>query len=82
MKNTPYLKQYNEDGTPIPLKQDYLNEFPNRRQRKSDARKKRFFGNGKNFPLTVLHNSKFLRLRQIETDKEGKIKTIEHYIPR
>lgn len=82
MKNIPYLKQYNEDGTEIPLKQNYLNKFPNRRQRKADEKKKRFFGNGKNHPLTVLHNAKFLRFRQIEKDKEGKVKTIEHYLPR
>jgi hypothetical protein len=81
MTNTPYVKQYNEDGTLIPLKQSYLNDFPNRRQRKSEVKKKRFFGNGKNRPLTVLPTGKFLRFRQAEKDKNGNVKFIEHYIP-
>jgi len=78
--NIPYKKQFNPDGTPIELKENYINEFPNRKQRRQHKNKPAFFGNGKNFPLTVnaMPPIKYKRVRQIEKDKDGNRKTIEH----
>ena len=78
--NIPYVKQFNPDGTPIELKENYINEFPNRKQRREHKNKPAFFGNGKNFPLTVTPTAKYKRVRQIEKDKDGNRKTIEHYL--
>lgn len=79
MKNTPYIKEYNTEGVLTnPIKGAYINQFPTRKNRR--VSKERFFGNGKNTPLTIFKNSKFLRVRQIIKGNEGKKKTIEHYI--
>lgn len=81
MKNTPYRKQVDQSGVLLnPIKDVYLSQTPNRSYRRK--RKQRFFGNGKNTPLTVYPRAKYLRVRQVEFDKEGKKKTIEHYLLR
>jgi len=79
MKNTPYVKQYDENGIAIPIT-GYVNQFPNRKQRREHKNRPAFFGNGKNFPLTIVKVAKYKRVRQIEFDKEGNKKIIEHYL--
>jgi hypothetical protein len=39
--NTPYVKQYDSDGTPLPLIGDYLNSGYNRQQRKIGRKNKK-----------------------------------------
>lgn len=88
--NKPYVKRYDEQGLLInPLKENYLHKYPNSNKRKSALRKERFFGNGKNIPLTVYPKGKFLRFRQEivcvnpKTKKPtGEVRFIEHYIQK
>ena len=77
--NIPYVKEYDEKGLLLnPIKDSYLNKFQNRRERHKILG--RFFGNGKNFHLTVTPISRFKRVRQMEFDKNGNRKIIEHYL--
>jgi hypothetical protein len=77
--NTPYVKQYDKNGQlENPILTHYSQSGPNRKQRR--PRKSRFFGNGKNTPLTLTGPHKYLRVRQITKDKDGKRKVIEQYI--
>jgi Tol biopolymer transport system component len=81
--NVPYIKTYDENGK--------VNNFPNggikndgtNRQNRKE-RKFRFLNNSKSFSMvTVKEQFKekvYKKLIQTETDKEGKRKTIEHYI--
>lgn len=79
--NTPYVKKFNELGQCTnPIKEVYTTGASDRKSRRSFLSKVRFFGNGKNIPLTVLYTSKYLRVRQYEKDKDGNKKIIEHYI--
>lgn len=87
-KNTPYVKQFDKNGTLLnPIKTKLLHDLPNRRQRRESLQKHRFFGNGKNIPLTVLNTGKYLRMIQtiVVRDKKTKefvqTKRIEHYVP-
>jgi hypothetical protein len=78
--NIPYVKQFDKNGTLLnPIKGSYLNEFPNRSER--HKKKERFHGESKNFHLTVVKSALFKRVRQIEFEKDGTRKTIEHYLP-
>lgn len=80
MANKPYIKQYDENGVLAnPIIGSYSPTGPNRRQRNNDSKKKRFHGESKNFHLTVYHNMKFRRRRQVVFMKDGSKKTIEHY---
>jgi hypothetical protein len=83
MKNTPYVKEYDNMGNvknPIPT--GYFHNFPNRKERREPLYKPPFFGCGKNEPLTVIGIYKYLRYRQVLLDTKTKIlKTIEHYLP-
>lgn len=77
--NTPYIKHFDENGVlKNPIIGSYLNHFQNRRKRRQ--RPERFYGESKNHHLTVGESSKYLRVRQIERDENGKRKTIEHYL--
>lgn len=81
MKNIPYVSQKNpETGLPIPLKENYINEFPNRRERRRYLNEPPLHGPSKNYHLTVLPNGKFKRVMQHETDKQGNKKLIIHYL--
>jgi hypothetical protein len=63
MKNTPYVKEYDNMGNvknPIPT--GYFHNFPNRKMRRGTLQKEKLFG-------------KFV---QIEYDKNGKRKRILH----
>ena len=77
--NTPYVKQYNEEGEVInPINGKYVSQFPNRRARAN--KKQRFMNNSKSFPLIVFGKFKFKKVIQKEIDKQGKVKRIEHTI--
>lgn len=78
--NQPYVKLYENGQLKNPIKGSYLHSEPNRRKRREHKHKEPFFGCGKNTPLTVTKEMKYLRVRQIEKDKDGNRKTIEHYI--
>jgi len=80
--NVPYVKKYNENGQVTnPIKGNYISEFPNRKERREDLQKHRFYGESKNLHLTVKGAFKFIRLKQVEFTKKGKLKIIEHYLP-
>ena len=73
--NIPYVKIYDENGIlKNPIVGSFLNPFKNRSQRREVKQKNRFFGNGKNLPLTVTKTVKYLRRIQIVGTKK-----IEHY---
>lgn len=78
--NVPYVVKKNKDGMNIPLNENYISEFPNRRERREYMQKKRLHGESKNHHLTVLPTGKYRRVRQFEYDKKGNFKVIEHYI--
>jgi hypothetical protein len=81
--NIPYIKEYNENGELVnPLLRTTLHKFPNRRQRRAELATKRFKGNKKGISLTVYNNMKYERTRQVVKQKDGTIKTIEHYLIR
>lgn len=74
MKNIPYVKQYNPDGTIAnPIKESYESKLPNRRQRK--GKQPRFIGNGKNNHMTITGRFRYDRKVQLI----GK-KRIEHNV--
>lgn len=79
--NKPYVKQYDQNGNVTnPIDHFYPNLFRNRKMRRDSARKEQFYGNSKNFHLTVLGISKYKRVKQTEFDKNGNKKTIFHYL--
>jgi hypothetical protein len=79
--NVPYKKQFNEAGDLLnPIESIYLNESPNRKQRRFKA--PRFKGNGKQHSLTVTPLERYHRRVQIieaNPRKEQPKKTIFHY---
>lgn len=81
--NTPYVKEYNSDGVVTnPIQGSYVTEFPqmNRKARRDGKQKKRFRGNGKNYPLSVLSSSKYVRLIQWAWNRNlERWNRIEHY---
>ena len=77
--NTPYVKQFDSKGKLLnPFDGIYLNEFPNRQKRHEKV--KRFYGESKNYHLTVVKTHRFKRFRQIIFKKDGTKKIIEHYL--
>ncbi len=87
MKNTPYVKQFDENGKVTnPIKGSYLHEFENREERRAKLQKDRFHGESKNHHLTVAKSSKYKRVRQVINceDKHGvttgERRVIEHYV--
>lgn len=80
--NTPYVKSYNEQGILTnPIDKLYLNQFPNRAARRQAKNETPFRGNGKNYPLTVIGNVRYLRAVQVIHQKDGSVKRINHYVP-
>lgn len=87
--NTPYVKQYDENGKIIPfqspvdekgniLPPQYISEFPNRKKRRE--KDMRFHNNRKTFPTVVAGSFRYRKRIQYAWDKENqKMKTIEHY---
>jgi len=81
MTNIPYIKTFDQNGNVSnPIIGSLLNNFPNRRTRRQNKSKQRFHGESNNLHLSVNKYSKYLRIRQMEFDKEGNKKIIEHYI--
>jgi hypothetical protein len=87
--NVPYKKQFNEAGDLLnPIESIYLNESPNRKQRRFKA--PRFKGNGNQYHLTVTPVGKYHRRAQLieyienpyEEKSQLKRKTIYHYDAR
>jgi hypothetical protein len=79
--NIPYIKKYDKNGKVLNAFQTYIPEGPNRRERRKSDPKKRFIGNGKNLPLTVIGKYKYIRMIQYIRQKDGSIKRIFHYLP-
>lgn len=84
--NTPYVKTYDEKGlVSNPIVGSYPNQGDNRRTRR--AKQTPFIGNGKQYPLTVSGNQKYVRHVQIVPVKiiKGEIKggnKILHYLAK
>jgi len=79
--NVPYVKVYDKNGNVTnPIKDAYLSKLDNRKARRVFKNETRFIGNGKNYHLTVLKESKFFRFVQTIFMKTG-IKRINHYLP-
>jgi hypothetical protein len=77
--NSPYIKQYNENGEVVNhINEAYITNFPNRRER--NKKEPRFYGESKNHHLTIVKTAKFLRHKQIVKLKDGSTKTIHHYL--
>lgn len=79
--NVPYKKQFNKTGDLLnPIESIYLNEFPNRKQRR--LKTPRFIGNGKQYHLSVTPLEKYHRRVQVivaNPKKDQPKKTIFHY---
>lgn len=84
MTNEPYVKKYDKLGECInPIPTGLFHNHPNRKTRREPLQKNRFYGNSKNFHLTVTPTAKYKRFIQFSFDKEiGKDKRILHYIER
>lgn len=85
MKNEPYVKQFDENGTLTnPINGVYQNEFPNRKERRGHKNRQRFISNKKGVSLTItkLLNKvyKYKRVLQIVKHGDGSIQRVEHYI--
>lgn len=79
--NTPYVKQYDHVGKLLnPIKGAYESPFPNRRSRREDTKKNRFYGESKNHHLTVMKTGKYLRHKQVIFCANGERRVIEHYL--
>jgi len=78
--NIPYKKEYDKNGNvKNPIIGSYISEFDNRKKRREKDQKSRFYGESKNYHLTVHGRFKYKRIKQIEKDKFGNKKIIEHY---
>lgn len=86
--NTPYIKNYNEEGVltnPIFKKKTesgrylpfFINEYPNRRSRRENP--VRFKSNKKGHQLVIGANMKYFKKIQTIVSKDGKITRIQHY---
>jgi len=81
--NKPYVKQFDSTGSCInDFGKALITEFPNRKARRAYLNQARLFGNGKNYHLTVTPLLKYKRVAQVEYDKEGTRKVIEHYLTK
>lgn len=70
MKNKPYV-----NTTGLPLSENYIHGFQNRKQRREYKQKNVFIGNGKQYPLTIVGSHKYLRKVQVVDGKR-----ILHYL--
>lgn len=88
--NLPYVKEYDKDGIVTnPINGSYEHKFQNRSDRKKLLKKVRFYGESKNYHLTVTKISRHRRFKQIincidpKTKKlTGERRVIEHYIDK
>lgn len=85
--NVPYVKKYDENGVVTnPIRGSYLSEGENRAARRKDLQKQRFYGESKNYHLTVVKTQKYARVKQAIRCKDkkgnytGEIRIIEHYL--
>lgn len=84
--NIPYVKTYDEKGL---ISNPIIGQYPTQGDNRAERRKKdtAFIGNGKQYPLTISGNLKYVRHVQIVPVKlkEGKIvggNKILHYLPK
>ena len=81
--NTPYVKEYDENGVVLnPIIGSYKTESANRQNRRSHLQKDRFYGESKNFHLTVVGRKRYTRKKQRVSNGNGGFKFIEHYLER
>lgn len=81
--NKPYVKECDENGVILnPIIGSYKTKFANRKSRRSHLQKERFYGESKNFHLTVIGNRRYTRKRQMVSNGNGGFKFIEHYLER
>lgn len=78
--NIPYIKEYKDGKLINPITSIYASVLPNRKARREAMRTPRFFGNGKNYSLTVTRTNKYKRFVQLILQKDGSTKTILHYL--
>lgn len=77
MKNTPYVKVYDENGVVVnPIVEKLETKFPNRRQRRQKPA--RFRRQNKGINLSIVGRFKYQRYIQEIILPTGKIKRIEH----
>ena len=79
--NQPYVKEYDENGKlKNPIKKSYPQPFENRIKRRE--KEARFMHNRKGFNMVVHKTTAYHKQLQYVVDKEGKLKTILHYVPK
>ena len=79
--NIPYVKKFDNFGDLVnPIESGYFSSEPNRKQRREYMNRPRFHGESNNYHLTVFGGAKYKRVVQLELDKNGNKKRIEHYI--
>ena len=89
VKNTPYIKQYDTNGSLLnPIGDGYFSAFPSRRERRAHKNKPPLYGCGRNVPITYTPAGVYKRVRQVVKDakgniwlnKDGQRRVIEHYM--
>ena len=76
--NIPYIKKFdNYEKLLNPLLESYLNDSPNRRERRKKP--SRFHNNKKGIHLTIIKKYRYKRITQLIISN-GEIKRINHYI--
>ena len=79
--NQPYIKQFDNNGVCTnEIEHTYINQFPNRQQRRAHKNVERFKKNSKASHLTVMKTGKYSRVVQFIKLKTGAMKQIFHYI--
>lgn len=79
--NQPYVKEYNDQGiVSNPIRGKYENLSPNRKARRSHKNEPRFVNNRNGHKLVIGPNFKYRKKIQVEFDKDGKRKNVEHYV--
>jgi len=77
--NIPYVKQYDDNGVITnPIIGKYVNSFLSRKARRNKPT--RFLNNSNSTQMVVNGGRRYLKSLQLETDKEGNLKHIYHYV--
>lgn len=87
--NTPYVKEYNENGELLnPIKGKYASSNPNRSNRRLIHKKDRFKSNKKGQSMTVLVRDRYLKRTQLitflneETERIERRKIFHYDLPK
>lgn len=85
--NQPYVKQINSLGVVTnPITGSYINQYPNRKERRIYLQKDRFHGESKNRHLIIVKTNRFTRQKQYIKLKDekgvytGEVRVIKHLL--